>query len=196
MGITPSTKVVRRYTDLPALFYLLQHRKITLLDPASWDDTNDSYYLLRYKEKKGLASVLALCLTESEETYHHWRIFSHGSAGVCISFHREHLCAALRLQPGVTVRDVKYRKIRIRGKQISPPAIGDLPFVKRAAFDAEREVRVVYESTAKDAGFLDIRIELPCVLRITLSPWIHPRLKDSVVKAIKSIPDCDNIDVR
>lgn len=29
---------LRRYTDLTALIYLLQKRKLTLLDPSSWDD--------------------------------------------------------------------------------------------------------------------------------------------------------------
>jgi hypothetical protein len=33
---------LRRYTDIPALVYLLAERKITLVDPQSWDDANDS----------------------------------------------------------------------------------------------------------------------------------------------------------
>jgi hypothetical protein len=41
---------LRRYTDLTALIYLLRKRKLTLLDPSSWDDSNDSYYLTLYKE--------------------------------------------------------------------------------------------------------------------------------------------------
>jgi hypothetical protein len=116
------------------LLYVLKHRQITLLDPATWDDTNDSYYLLKYKEKKHLKTVLALCLTKAEETYHHWKIFSHGSAGVCINFHRAKLTQALRSQPGVTVRHVKYRKVREARKRIKPPKLYDLPFLKRLAF--------------------------------------------------------------
>ena len=57
-----ATEALRRYTDLPALLYLLKHRKITLLDPATWDDTNDSYYLLKYKEKKNLKGTSKNCL--------------------------------------------------------------------------------------------------------------------------------------
>jgi hypothetical protein len=37
-----SEDYLRRYTDLTALIYLLHQRKITLLDPSSWDDKNDS----------------------------------------------------------------------------------------------------------------------------------------------------------
>ena len=55
-------KYLRRYTDLPAVFYLLRQRKLTLLDPASWNDKNDSYFLELYRERKGtqvgISSVL------------------------------------------------------------------------------------------------------------------------------------------
>ena len=61
-------KFLRRYTNLPALLYLLRERKITLLDPASWDDKNDSYFLSLYHQKKQLKSVLALCFTPAFET--------------------------------------------------------------------------------------------------------------------------------
>jgi hypothetical protein len=74
----------------------LKEKKITLLDPRSWDDSNDSYYLKLYQEKKGLQSVLALCFTRASETYHHWRIFADGSSGVCISFRRDKLLDAVK----------------------------------------------------------------------------------------------------
>jgi hypothetical protein len=89
-----SIETLRRYTDLPALLHMLKHCCITLLDPTTWDDTNDSYYLLKYKEKRKLETVLALCLTQADETYYHWRVFSHGPAGVCIDFHRADLITA------------------------------------------------------------------------------------------------------
>lgn len=196
MGKVRSTEVLRRYTDLPSLLYLLRHRKITLLDPSSWDDTNDSYYLLKYKEKRKLKSVLALCMTMADETYHHWRIFSHGSGGVCISFHREKIIDALSSEPGVHVKEVTYRKIREANRRASPPKIEDLPYLKRAAFEAEMEVRAVYESRTKAIKFLDVDIDLEAILRITLSPWINSRLKDATKRAIGAIPDCNGLDLR
>ena len=71
-------KFLRRYTDLPAIAYSLKARCITLLDPQSWDDRNDSYFLRRYKDERKLSSVLALCFTQSSEKYHHWRVFAGG----------------------------------------------------------------------------------------------------------------------
>lgn len=196
MATIRATETLRRYTDLPALLHMLKHRKVTLLDPASWDDTNDSYYLLKYKEKKPLKSVLALCLTRADETYHHWRIFSHGSSGVCIAFHRERLLQALLAQQGMVVKDVKYRKVREARRRVLPPQVSELPFLKRAAFQPEEEVRAIYESTKQEVKFLDVPIELDSILRITLSPWIHDRLKDATKDAIRAIPGCERLDVR
>ena len=56
------TELLRRYTNIPALIYLLTARKITLLDPASWDDKNDLHFLSLYREKKSLETVLAFAL--------------------------------------------------------------------------------------------------------------------------------------
>lgn len=74
---------LRRYTDLPALIYLLSERKLTLLDPKSWDDQNDAYYLELYREKKRLSSVLALCFTQASETYQ-------GTGGLSLDADRKH----------------------------------------------------------------------------------------------------------
>lgn len=77
---------MRRYTELPSLIYMLAYRKITLLDPSSWDDKNDSYFFSLYRDKVKLKSVLALCFTQARDTYHHWRVFAPGSAdvpGIC-----------------------------------------------------------------------------------------------------------------
>src|SRR5712691_8091529 len=99
---------LRRYTDIPALIYLLSVRQITLLDPQSWDDKNDSHYLRLYREKKNLKTVLAVCFAQASETYHHWRVFAPGSSGICICFKRADLLAAVKRRVGLLHRDVDY----------------------------------------------------------------------------------------
>jgi hypothetical protein len=84
-----------RYTNLAATLHMLRTRNITLLNPATWDDTNDSYFMSEYKRLKNAKSVLALCFAESEESYHHWRIFSSGGDGVRIEFDKPALLGAL-----------------------------------------------------------------------------------------------------
>ena len=185
---------LRRYSDLTALIYLLSERKITLSNPASWDDTNDSYYLALYREKKSLKSVLALCFTQAQETYHHWRVFAPGSDGVCIRFTRKDLLNAVQGRSGLHQKSVTYLKLgKIRGGSL---AVEDLPFLKRFAFAHESEFRMIYESKTAREPKLDIPIPLSSIDRITLSPWLHPALFPHVKKTLLSINGCSGLDIR
>src|SRR5450432_3105251 len=128
MDATPSLQPFRRYTDIPSLLYLLHSKSITLLDPSSWDDTNDSYFLLKYKEKKNLKTVLALCLTQTDETYHHWRVFSGSASGACIVFDKMALLNALAAVDGVLTGPVNYQRVRdVRQREVAL-TIDELPF--------------------------------------------------------------------
>jgi hypothetical protein len=184
---------LRRYTDLPALLYLLRERKITLLDPQSWDDSNDSHYLTLYKQKKGLGSVLALCFTQASETYHHWRVFANGSSGICITFDRAVLLNSVKLLRGVRTDDVQYLKLtEIRNEA---PKTRDLAFLKRYAFEHEDEFRIIYESSEENIPPLDIPVPLSCIDQITLSPWIHKALSRHVKETLRSIKGCANLKI-
>ncbi len=181
----------RRYTDLPALIQLLTNRQITLLDPASWDDKNDSFFLSTYKENKKLKTVLALCFTCAPETYHHWRVFSSGSSGICVHFNGPALKSALHKVQGVRFKKLSYLKVRqLREKR---PTTAQLPFIKRFPFHPEQEYRALWESNDTACDSLDIPIDLSAITRITLSPWLHPSLRKNVVSALKRIKGCKSI---
>lgn len=183
----------RRYTELPALFHLLYRKELTLLDPSSWDDKNDSFFLQQYKEKKKLKPVLALCFTQAEETYHHWHVFSSGSAGVCVTFKEQQLMSAVGRVPGLQMGSVRYLTIpQMRARRLK---IKELPYFKRAPFKPEDEVRMLWESTAEEKSYLPIPIGLSSISRITLSPWLHPSLSASVKEAIATTPGCRSIKV-
>ena len=185
MAITESKKYLWRYSDLPAVIYMLTERKLTLVDPQSWDDKNDSYYLNVYKDKQQLASILALSFTRSNEAYHHWRVFSGSSSGVSVRFNRVALLKALRKEPMVAMRNVRYLTLsEMRPKKLK---LGDLPFIKRAAFEHECEYRVVCESAGDTLPHLDIAIPLSCISQITLSPWIRKNIFASVRGLLNSI---------
>ena len=182
----------RRYTDLPSLVAMLSQGQITLLDPASWDDKNDSFFLSTYKEKKSLNSVLALCFTTASETYHHWRVFSSGPAGICIHFKPSALENAFRKQK-VQFKKVNY--LKVDQLQKNPPTIPKLPFIKRFPFRAEREFRALWESKSEIRDYLAVEIDLGSITRITLSPWLHPNLRENMVALLKSIDGCKSIPV-
>jgi len=184
---------LRRYTDLPSLIHLLSQRKITLLNPRSWDDKNDSRYLEIYRKKKSLESVLALCFSQSEDTYHHWRVFAPGPAGVCIRFDRASLLNAVRDNLLVTCRPVRY--LTVPDIKKSSPKIPDLPFLKRRAFEPENEFRMVYDAVGTEMMKLDIEIPLSCVKRVILSPWMHDDLSSDVRRLLKQIKGCSGLEV-
>jgi hypothetical protein len=184
---------LKRFTDIPALIYLLKQRAITILDPISWDDTNDSYYLTVYKEKKSLKTLLALCFTETSETYHHWRVFAGGSSGVCITFKREELLDVVRRMSGVTCCPVDYLTLNKMRKK-NPPKC-QLPFIKRHGFQDEREFRIIYESKRSFLATKDIKIPLSSMEKITLSPWLPKALTESVRDTIHAINGCKKIKV-
>lgn len=181
----------RRYTDLPSLIQILTNRKITLLDPATWDDKNDSFFLSTYKEKKKLKSVLALCFTSASETYHHWRVFAPGPSGIRIHFKGPALETAIRKVDGTKFHKLNYLKVdQLRKKH---PTTLQLPFIKRFPFKAEIEYRALWESKDIVRTHLDVPVSLDSITRITLSPWLHPSLRKNVIASLKAIDGCKSI---
>src|SRR5262245_38587699 len=113
---TPPTPVkpvvLNRYTTLPILLDMLHEKHITLLSPETWEDRNDAYYLERYQAQGKLSSVLAVCFSLRGETFHHWRVFSSGSSGVCIEFDKDMLLRSFAGKMGFRHRAVEYRWIQ------------------------------------------------------------------------------------
>jgi hypothetical protein len=189
---TKTPTYLRRYTDLPALVRLLSDRQITLLDPKTWDDRNDSFYMSLYKERKKFKTVLALCFSQSPETYHHWRVFSNGPAGVCIVFERDAILKALK-KPGVSTGRVSYFTLPKAKKKAF--RVDKLPYVKRYGFKPEKEYRAVYTSSSDEILAIDIPITLDCIRSVSLSPWMHASLSKATAAAIRRIDGCDRLRV-
>ena len=72
---------------------------------------------------------------------------------------------------------------------------GSLPFLKRSAFEDEREFRIIYESSTEKYDAIDIAIPLSCIDRFTLSPCIPSTLSDHVNSTIKEIDGCSAMKV-
>lgn len=184
---------LRRYTDLPSLLKLLTERQLTLVDPQSWDDANDSHYMNVYREGRGHGSVLALCFTQVAEKYHHWRVFADGAAGVCVTFTRAKLLRAVKAVEGIRTDEVDY--LTLSQIHEEEPDIDRLPFLKRAPFVDEREFRMIWCSPQKAVSSFDIAIPLSCIDRITLSPWLHDSLTTHVKKLINDLDGCSDLKV-
>ena len=188
---------LRRYTDIPALLYLLRHRKLALVDPKKWEDTNDSYFLALYGERKKLKTVLAACFTQTGERYHHWQVFADGPGGVCIVFNRRRLLKCVNAKKGTTANRVKYLEVKKLRKlrKLKKLWVDDLPFLKRWPYSDEREFRVIYQSSRKTLDILPVPISLRCIDRIILSPWIASALADDLKETLRSIRGCNNLKI-
>jgi hypothetical protein len=189
-----SYRPFRRYTNLAATIHLLRTRTIALLNPATWDDRNDAYFMAEYKRYKQARTVLALCFAQCPETYHHWRVFSHGPNGVCIDFDKERLLAAFRGQAGIRHDAVAYRQIR-DARAIPSVDVESLPFLKRAPYSDEREYRIVYTGEKLAAEHRAYDVPLSCIRRITLSPWMPQSLSRSVIQSLRAIEGCRRLPI-
>lgn len=197
-----AVELLHRYTSLPSVIDMLQEKRLTLLDPASWDDRNDAFGLEEYRRQAGRVRVFALCFTEAEETYHHWRVFAPGSDGVRVTFYKRPL---LRLVEEAAIAEsdrrfrskpVKYRLIRdITKRRIR---LAELPFTKRKPYADECEFRIICESddhidAAARSRSLPLRFD--CIERITLGPWLPQSLVAPIKKTLNAIDGCEEVKI-
>lgn len=188
-----SDQVLMRYTELPFAIDYLRTRELALPTPAKWDDRNDSYYIAQYAERQGLTATYALCLSATAETYHHWRVFSSGYAGVCIVFHKDKLLTAARRVPGMRAEPVKYRTIENLSQ--TPPTLEDLPFLKRYPYRHELEFRLFLATEAAPKPVFRVVVPISAIEHIALSPWLHESVASHVIAVIKALPGCKNLKV-
>lgn len=172
---------LNRFTTLPVLLDLLQRQKLTLLDPKSWEDKNDSEIILEYKNKKKIKNLFAICLSHGDETIHHWKTFSNGSSGCLIEFDAQKLFAIIDKIPNLKHKEVTYRKLSDIESKTTTLKVDDIPFTKRWPYRCEEEYRIIVESDNETDKVFDIEITLDIIKRIT----INQQMPDTIYKTIK-----------
>lgn len=183
----------RRYTNFSILLDMLVNKKITLLDPALWHDRNDSFFAEKYREKKQIKTLLALCFTTKPETFHHWKVFAGDSGGICIRFNAEKLLACFKKETGVKTGIVVYRLMR--DLKETPPSIDELPFLKRKQYEDEAEFRIIYENKSKIFQTKDFQLDLGCIEKIILSPWLPRSVSKTIKGIVHQIPGCASMPI-
>lgn len=185
---------LRRYTNLAATIHMLKTKRITLLNPATWDDRNDAYFISEYKRLKKAKNLLALCFAESKETYHHWKVFSYGSDGICLEFDKDSLLHTFSGDPRIKHGSMEYRIIKELGAD-EKVSVEELPFLKRAPYQDEREYRVICVDMEQENEVESYDFDIGWIRRVTLSPWMSKALANSVKETLRSIPGCTNLPV-
>ena len=187
------TPILNRYTILPVALDVLIQRRVTLLSPETWEDRNDAFYLEQYREKKNLQTLVAICFSARGETFHHWKVFSSGSSGVCIEFDKNRLLTKFPSSEGFRHGGIEYRLVKtVKDKR---PGVERWPFLKRKAFKDEGEFRIIYENQAAYERTKHVDIDLNTIRRVTLSPWLADAVAESVLTLIKSIKGCERLSV-
>ncbi len=184
---------LRRYTDLPAVLQVLTSKTITLLPPGSWDDKNDKNLMLAYQHQKGLKSLLALCFAQAAETYHHWKVFAAGNAGMCIVFEKQRVIQEL-VHTGVIHSSVDY--FTIAALRRGDPALDRIPFSKRSAYRDEKEFRLLFCSDDEELAAKSFAMPIAAINRILINPWLPAPLAETVITTIRSVPGCQLLPVR
>lgn len=185
-------RLLSRFTTLPVLVDILQMQHLVLLDPKTWEDRNDAYYIERYKEQRDLKTVLALCFSTKAETFHHWKVFSSGSSGIRIEFKAEELIASAKGQ-GIKCRSVMYKLIK--DVESPTPNLADWPFLKRKPYADEGEYRFLHENLTSVEESKAIEIRLSYIRRISMSPWMPKAVAASVIDLLRRIPDCNSFEI-
>lgn len=172
-----------RYTQCKRLEEILAKGMLTLITTSHWEDSNDKCSIEKYKSVDKLSNVFALCFTEANETYHHWRCFAgqDGKFGVRIAFKREMFFQFLREKyPEVMFGNVKYYTVTNLKKSIPRLRTDELPFLKRYPYRDEKEVRLIYPCRKELIKNYSIKIPLEMISRISLSPWMDEETRSSV----------------
>lgn len=194
MATSQLFKFVRRYTTLSSAIDTLINRKLVLLSPSKWDDTNDISFMELYRAHKRVGSVLALCCTMSIETYHHWRVFTQGMEGVCLEFDRQQLTRALNAVPGIETGAMDYLNVRDL-EALTPADAHRLPFLKRKGYRDEREWRILISCDDDAKQTFDVPVDPSSLVRIIFNPWLPPPLAENLRTLIRGLPDCSHVKI-
>jgi hypothetical protein len=189
-----SEDVIRRYTSISSVIDTLQRKELALLDPQTWDDRNDRYFMALYKDAKALGGLYALCAARCRETYHHWRVFTNTADGACLEIRRRPLEEALTDLPGVRYSNVEYLTLP-RVEDLTAAHLDRLPFLKRHGFMAEEEYRIIAETGEAQQAALNIAMPVSWISGIYLNPWLPAPIAVSLTKTLKALPGCGNLKV-
>lgn len=193
-SVTGKRVYLRRYTSISAVIDILCRKELPLLDPQTWDDRNDRYFMDLYKDKKKLGGLYGLCTAQCAETYHHWRVFTGNADGACIQIRRSKFERALSELEGVRYGEVEYLMLD-EAERLKGIDVDRLPFIKRVGFKAEEEYRVVAETSENQKPAISIEFPVSMIESIHLNPWLPRSIAQSVKDTILSLPGCSKIRV-
>jgi hypothetical protein len=162
-------KVLHRYMDFPELLHSLQNNEIVLKNPLYWDDKNDYFTIRQFVEKLSLKNLFVSCFTTYCDSYHFWKIYAPNPTGICVTYSTSKIHEAI--QNDIQKDDFKFEKVEYetyRNLSRREVPIEEYPFIKRVAFKAENEYRLIF-SSRNGAEHKSLKID-GAILGIVISP--------------------------
>lgn len=194
---TSKTSNLYRIVSFDRAVDIIKNKRLYFAHPSTWDDPYEQ--VLHHDQFK---AIFAQCWCRKALSDAMWRIYSPNGLGVRIATTRQRLTQALQLAKkdkifSFTIQNVEYlfqeeldfelgkARDRLAAARTFGNATAPL-FLKRKAFDHEREARVVIHDPAanKVPEMKGITVAIDPFEVIT-SIWIDPRAPDSIVEAYK-----------
>jgi hypothetical protein len=113
-------------------------------------------------------------------------VFSPGCDGVCIEFEKSALTDAFSGDDRVRADAVSYKQVKELNSLLDA-SIEDLPFLKRYAFQDEREFRLVFTDRCARDELKQYEIALEGIKRITLSPWMPKPFIEPIKDTLRNL---------
>lgn len=175
---------------------IITSKKLFFASPSTWDDPFE-----RALKTPASEAIFAQCWSRKAVSDAMWRIYSPDRLGVRIATTRQKLKEAItearrnNSNLSFAILDVEYfkqdeitrRLNRIREElmlNFEPPLAMEPLFLKRLAFDHERETRAVIVDEDSLTGIPKKGITIPVdPFKLLTSIWIDPRAPDEFVKA-------------
>lgn len=181
---------LKRYVPLPMAMDIIVHRRLALISPEIWEDSNDAHYIERYRERHGLGAIYAACFTTSSERRHHWKSFADGVSGVCLEFDRDMLVSSLDAE-GLTVRHQAVAYVRAdQARAVLSQDDRCWPFVKRIAYRDESEYRILaMRAEPCEATVVHLSFDVAALKQIKLSPCLPEALADAAKQGLRALLD-------
>jgi len=169
----------------------LEKSAILLGDYAEWEDKSDVAILNAYVERNKNIPIRILCLLnragDFRDSYYHWKVYTNKKDGIRIDFNKEKLLEALGDK--ITYGDVKYPSTKTL-KEVYK-SIDDLPFIKRASYDSDKEFRLIFsgdKNPIKKGKLFEFKVKKDffkeCVDGIRLSSSMSNKEIEDIIKKL------------
>jgi len=189
---------LNRYTHFSYLCKMLEKRELVIPSWKKWRDRNDSHSIKEYQRLERDRNIFALCMTNADETYHHWRVFTRQTFGVCLRFDKTRMIEWVKSQrESPTMGRVEMKRVvyfELESFDTDVVKVQHLPFLKRWGYRDEREWRLMY-TTTQNGQFATLPFPIKALDSIVISPFVSSEEADVKKRKIQETLRTKGVDV-